>query len=248
MSNSKLNKNALIHGAYSECVVLEGENSEDFNNLLEGFRIEYSPQDASEEAAVFDLVSLHWKKRRVGAGLQQALNMQRASSSTAADASSDGWDRVADEARSAAKSQLTSAQILCVQIFKTMERVVSKPDQTIDDSEATEIEQLTVLTQQLNFVSKDLIVPILFAAEKQKQDQIERAYNPAIMERELKIQAELDRQIEKALKRLVIIKDYKRFYVAKNVESKPVQIEAPPAKPIGVRPTLEIDAGPPVTT
>jgi hypothetical protein len=233
--NSKLNKNALIHGVYSDCVVLEGESPEDFSNLWEGFRIEYSPQDASEEAAVFDLASLHWKKRRLEAGLQRALNMQRASSNTAADASGDSWDRVADEARSAAKSQLTAAQILCGQIFKTMERVVSKPDQTIDDSEATEIEQLTVLTQQLNFVSKDLILPILFAAEKQKQDEIERAYNPDIMERELKIQSEIDRRIEKVLKRLITIKEYKRMYVAKSVYSKPVQIEALSPKPIEVK-------------
>ena len=64
-------------------------------------------------------------------------------------------------------------------------------------------------------------------------DQIDQAYNADIIERGLKIGAEFDRQIDKAVKRLVMIKEFKRLYVPKTVGSKPVQIEAPPAKPIG---------------
>jgi hypothetical protein len=244
--NSKSNKNAIIHGLYSDCVVLENEKPEEFSDLLKAFCNEYNPQGASEDAAVFDLASLHWKKRRLEAGLQQALNLRRAS--RMADASGGGWDSIADGARSAAKSQLTAAEILCDRIFKTMERLVSKPDKTIDDSEAAIIGKITVLTQELNIVSKELIIPILQAAEKQKHDRIERAYNPDIMERELKIQAELDRRIDKALKRLMIIKEYKKFHMVKSLDSKPLQIEALPAKPIGEKTDAEVDAGPLVIT
>ena len=41
-----------------------------------------------------------------------------------------------------------------------------------------EFERLNVLAKELNLVSKDLIIPLLHAAEKQKLDQIERAYHP----------------------------------------------------------------------
>ena len=44
------------------------------------------------------------------------------------------------------------------------------------------------------------------------------------MEKELKIQAEVDRRIEKVLKRLVIIKEYKKQYRPKSVNE--IQIEA----------------------
>ena len=94
-----------------------------------------------------------------------------------------------------------------------------------------EFEKLTVLAKELNILSKELVVPILHAAEKQKLDQIERAYDPDIMERELKIQAEIDRRIDKVLKRLVMIKEYKKFYVVKGIDSRPLEIEALPAKP-----------------
>jgi len=81
----------------------------------------------------------------------------------------------------------------------------------------------------VNLVSSGFIVPTLQVAERQKLDQIERAYQPHIMEKELKIQAEIDRRIEKVLKRLVIIKELKRQYPAKSVSAK--QIEATKLSP-----------------
>jgi hypothetical protein len=229
LSNSKPTKNAIFHGLYSDCTVLDGENPEEFRDLLEAFCDEYSPLSVSEEAAVFDLANLHWKKRRLEARSQRALNMELAASMA------DVGDSVADSARAAAKSYLKAAEIACDQIFKTMQRVVGKPDQPLDDSEMAEIERQRVSHQQLNILGKELIAPMYHAAEKQKQDQLARAYNPDIMERELKIQAEIDRRIEKALKRLVLIKEYKTFYGAKCVDSAPIQIEALPAKPIGAK-------------
>lgn len=240
MSNSKLKRNALSHGFYSSDVVLPWENQQSFDDLLQALRDEYCPGDVSEETAVFDLASLHWKKRRFEAGLKQAL--QKQGDPTVADASSDDWDRVADDARAAAKSQIKAAQVVCDMIFKHMERIIkpdeakadSKPDEAKADSEAVEFEKLTTLAKELNLVSKDLVVPTLHAAEKQKLDQIERAYHPDITERELKIRAEIDRSIEKALKRLVMIKEYKKFYLPKAIDAKSVEIEVLPAKPTGV--------------
>jgi len=246
LSNSKPNKNAIIHGLYSDSVVLEGEKPEEFRDLLEAYRNEYSPEGVSEEEAVFDLASLCWKKRRLETGLQQALNKQRALSSTA-DASGDGWDSVADVTRAMAKSQIKAAEVACDLILKQLGERFVRPDEA-NDSGGIEFEKLTALAKEVNDFSKELIVPILHVVEKQKLDQIERAYNPDIMEQALKIHAEFDRRIEKALKRLVMIKDYKKFYVPKSVAAKPVQIEALPVKPIGEKIDTGSDAGPLVIT
>ena len=43
-------------------LVLAWENRQEFDALLQAFRDEYCPDGVSEEAAVFDLASLHWKK------------------------------------------------------------------------------------------------------------------------------------------------------------------------------------------
>lgn len=236
MSNSKLKKNALSHGFYANDVVLSWENQQDFDDLLQAFRDEYCPAAVSEEAAVFDLANLHWKKIRFEAGLKLAL--QKQGDPTVADASSDDWDRVADDARAAAKSQLKAAQVVCDNIFKYMERTI-KPDEAKADSEAVEFEKLTTLAKELNLISKDLVMPMFHAAEKQKLDQIERAYNPDIMRKELKIRAEIDRSIDKALKHLVMIKEYKKFYMPKTIGAKPVEIEALPAKLTGVSGTTD---------
>jgi len=87
-----------------------------------------------------------------------------------------------------------------------------------------------VLAKELNLVSKDLIVPLLHAGEKEKLDQVERAYLPDIMERESKIQAEIDRRIEKATKRLVMAKEYKRQYCALSVNANRIEATTLPAK------------------
>ena len=172
---------------------------------------------ASEEAAVFDLASLHWKKRRFEAGSRQALQKQL-DYSAAADTTNDAWDLLADAARAAAKSHSEAAQVVCQQIWKYAARVF-KPDDATADSQSIEFEKLTVLAKELNIVSKDLVIPLLHAAEKQKLDQIERAYHPDTMERELKIQADFGRQIEKAMKRLVLLKECKKYYCVKPVNS-----------------------------
>ena len=71
--NSQPSKNALTHGFYATDVVLPWENQQEFDDLLQGFQDEYCPDGVSEESVVFDLASLHWKKRRLEAGIKQAL-------------------------------------------------------------------------------------------------------------------------------------------------------------------------------
>lgn len=245
MPHSKPKPNALSHGLYSNCIVLDGENPQEFSDMLEGFRTDFAPQGISEEATVLELASLHWKKGRLEAGLQQALNMQRASS--VSDASDGGWDRVVDDhTRAMAKFQMKAVEGASEMICKQLERIF-KPDEA-KDSKAIEYEKLAVLAKQVDTASKQIVVPILQIVEKQKRDQIERACNPDIMERTLKVQAELDRRIEKTLKRLVMIKEFKRLYVPKSVDSKPAQIEVLPTKPVGGETGIEVDAGAPVIT
>jgi hypothetical protein len=230
MSEPKPNKNAIIHGLYSNSTVIDGEKPEDFEILLQAFRDEYDPEGVSEDAAVFELASLEWKRNRLAAGLQRALNMQLASD--LAEGSGVSWDRVAGAARNLAKAQSEAAQIVSRSMARDLAGATSLPDQPPTHREAAQIENEKKFVQELNIISKELLLPLLHIVEKQKQDQIERAYNPDIMERALKIEAEIDRRIEKKLRHLVMAKEYKKMYVRKSVGSTPAQIEVPFAKPI----------------
>ena len=91
---SKRPKNATTHGVYSSHVVLAWENEQEFNELHQALREEYYPDGISEEAAVFEMASLHWKRRRLSIGTQMAFHRQPDAEALAA-ASSDGWDGVA---------------------------------------------------------------------------------------------------------------------------------------------------------
>ena len=245
MSSSQSSKNALTHGFYASDVVLSWENQQEFDALLQAFRDEYRPDGASEEATVFDLASLHWKKRRLNVGSQLAFH-KHSDAGGMATASSEGWkgvadylaigdgDRMADEMRAVAKAQTKAAQHVCDSICKHMERIL-KPDDAAAESnvgQAIDFEKMTTMAKELNLISKSLIVPVLHAIENQNLDQkvAERAYRPDIMEKELKIHAEIDRRIEKAIRRLVMVKEYKRQYCAKSANANQIEATALTAK------------------
>ena len=61
------------HGVDCSEVVLPWENKQEFNELHQTLRQEYYPDGVSEEAAVFKLASLYWKRRRRSIGNQLAL-------------------------------------------------------------------------------------------------------------------------------------------------------------------------------
>ena len=240
--NPQPSPNALSHGLYATEVVLAWEQPEEFGKLLEGYRNEYLPDGPSEEAAVFDLASWHWKKRRLNLGSQLAFHMQPETNAIAAAAHKNGWpgvadylatgqgDCLADVVRIAAKSQSEVAGQVCDEMAKLAERI--KDDQAASQNkqaDLVEFEKLAVLANQLNIAVKDM-VKWLRTTEELKLDQkvAEQVYRPDIMEKELKLHAEIDRRIEKAMRRLVQAKEYKKFYCAKSIDLKQDGIEVDP--------------------
>ena len=88
------------------------------------------------------------------------------------------------------------------------------------------------LVKELNVMNKEVIVPMLQLIENYDLDQkvCERAYRPDVMERNLKIEADIDKRIEKAISRLVTVKEYKKFYGAKDDKAPPAEVIILPAK------------------
>jgi hypothetical protein len=56
-------------------------------------------------------------------------------------------------------------------------------------------------------------------------------YRADVLEKELKIGGEIDKRIEKVMRRLVEIKEYKRLYRAREIEALPSAATVLPAKP-----------------
>jgi hypothetical protein len=102
------------------------------------------------------------------------------------------------------------------------------PDATDQATKLGEVqlETLVRLVEDMKVCSRQ-IAPALSAIESYDLDETlcETAYRPELMERELKIRADIDKRIEKAMHHLVSLKEYKRLYLAK-------EVAAPRAEPI----------------
>ena len=238
MSTSKRPKNAISHGVYSSDVVLPWENEQQFNELHQALREEYYPDGVSEEAAVFELASLHWKRRRLTIGIQLAFHGQ-ADADALAEAGGDGWqgvarhlkttsadgDRVCDVARALANSHT-----------KVVTKVLDEINQCIGDESKQKhpavLDNLILLAKKIDDIGKDVVVPMMRFTETYDVDQkiAERAYRPDVMEKELKILAQIDRQIAKKIDNLIRAKEYKKFYVREAIEAKAMGRGSLPAK------------------
>ena len=106
---------------------------------------------------------------------------------------------------------------------------VCKADATTGDSLVIEFEKLTLALAKFNVSFKDL-VSSLRGTEKRRRDDIAQAYLPDILERELKIQADIDQQIDRVLKRLVMAKEYKRLYGVTSANLNQIEATKLPAK------------------
>jgi hypothetical protein len=237
----------LSHGVYASDVVLDWENEQDFKDLFENLRAEFCPNGASEEEAVFDIASLMWKKRRLNVGSQLAFHRHPDAGALVEAGHRDGWsgvadylktnvgdgDRMCEAIRAMAKSHALAFSKACALIDERLERVLAgKSDPESTQSDSVELQQLIILAKELN-VTTGMVHDKLQLIETYDLDQkvCERAYRPEIMERELKIRAELDKRIEKAIQRLITIKEYKKFYGANVIEAQHAEVVSLPAKP-----------------
>ena len=94
------------------------------------------------------------------------------------------------------------------------------------------LDNLILLAKKIDDVGKDVVVPLVRFTETYDVDQkiAERAYRPDLMEKELKILAQIDRQIAKAMDNLVRAKEYKKYYVRLAIEAQSTKMLNLPAE------------------
>jgi len=175
-----------------------------FNDLHKALREKYSPNGISEEAAVFELASLYWKRRRLTIGTQLAFRGQPDANALAEAAEGDGWEGVGrylkkgagdgecvcDATRALAKSHTAVLTSIMDQVKQSIGDESKQKDPAV-------LEKLAVLVKEIKAVGQDIIVPMLQFTDTVDQKIAERAYRPDLMEKELKILAHIDRQIAK---------------------------------------------------
>jgi hypothetical protein len=62
---STSSKNSLRHGLLAKTIVLEGESSEAFIELLTSFQDEHQPETPTEEALIEEMAAARWRRERI---------------------------------------------------------------------------------------------------------------------------------------------------------------------------------------
>jgi len=244
MSNSKSTKNALSHGAYSSDVILPWENADDFNELHQELREELFASGRSEEEAVAELACLHWKKRRLNVAFQLAARRDAHFSKLVDAGQREGWKGIIDYIANASDDSNASIRELMKLYLEAAKRTyafMSKETEKLmaADTANQKGEQTTDKLEALIRMLKELQVSgapigcLLRMIENGQLDQ-ERWHSPyraEVLEKELKIAGEIDKRIEKVMRRLVATKEYKKLYRAREIEALSSPATVLPAKP-----------------
>jgi hypothetical protein len=195
-------KNALTHGAYASDVVLPGEDRAAFFDLLRSVRKQFCPLSALEDAEVFALAGLQWKKLRVDRFMQlRLMNTELARKLEAGGKhSAGGIHRVLDHNRRAYLEDGEEDR----SIAKLMKELL-RQRKTADPKDQKMI---------------DACVDILTEIQQMKEESVRRAAaNDSdastalkLIEEAAKIQDLLDSQIDRKIKRIIVLKEYDRMY------------------------------------
>ena len=211
------NKNALFHGIYSDEIILPWESPVDFEKLHSSLKDEWNPSGCSEEQAVFDLAHCTWIKWR--AAKFAALRFHRAKFGKGfLKPGETTWQDIIkheQEVPKAAEDALSEVQKLLgamndlLETHRNFSRDFKSTGGADTQSEITAI--LTDLRKTID-VNTGMVSTIntLAAVSSMHFVLFNLAYQPETIEQDIKVMAAIDARIDKILRRLTSLKEYKR--------------------------------------
>jgi hypothetical protein len=104
------------------------------------------------------------------------------------------------------------------------------PGQTVEQKTIDKVEDSTKSLEKLKALGAP-IGPLLRILEIDPLEDKRSPYRASIMEKELKIGADIDKRIDKVMRRLVSIKEYKKLYGPKEISALQPQAKILPAPP-----------------
>jgi hypothetical protein len=212
----KRSQNATSHGAYAQgLVVMPWESPADFAALLDSVRQDLNPVGPLQEQFVLDIATAMWRKRRLAIGFLLPFFKTKPAPALLK-AAAGGIAALADYLANEGAGQGT---------------ITATGSQMLDYLKAARAGEK----------NPEARLPPSVPG----RSYVELAYDPAAIERVLKIEAMLDNSVTKALSRLVGLKEYNRLYGGTPVEALPPAKsprlapadEPPPAKS---EPALEV--------
>jgi hypothetical protein len=232
------NKNALIHGVYSSDIVLPWERAEDFNELLNGIRLDFMPNGTTEDDVVFEIAVLHWKKRRFNRALQLAFLQ----STLAAEIEKSGKRSVTGIHRFLKAQRLEQGQFpaAVVSLSEAMTDLTSFAKSKKKPSMGKLGANLRSVINDIEAMQPHIEAEAKSQADEKPQAQekvSDSAYSLDTIGQAYEMEERLDALIEKKIKRLIIIREFQRQY-GQDSSVKLIEHRASTAKDVSSTPTV----------
>ena len=210
-------KNALIHGIYGKDILLPWESREEFEKLLAELQDEFQPRGRMENEIVFDVAHLRWQKYRVH---QMCIAAAHADPfvSDLVKAGQKSWAGIRDHLKSTANDTRIMSDLLnnifleqTTEVAKTIIELM-QTDKLADTATKTS-ETRKREASALENVMKNFTIPLIEASKDRPnaEKSLRRTYSPEYLEPIIRLEAMIDARIDKALGRLVNLKEYKRL-------------------------------------
>lgn len=233
LSKMARNKNALCHGVYSEDLVLPWESLDDFENLLAGFRDEWKPNGSSEEQAVLALTHCTWIGWRAAKMAQLCFHRAQFGMDLLKSENASWHDILQHEQGlpKATESTLSDIDEMLRGFTALLDIVRRWPYQT-DTSDGkkmqSELSQLGHKVSGTIEAFKEVVPTIqkLASLTVIHWTMFDKAYQPEVIEQQVKVMSAIDARIDKVLRRLTALKEYKRIAAS---QATPSQLTASPS-------------------
>jgi len=230
------NGNALCHGSYSNEITLPWESVTDFEALHADFKKEWKPCGASEERAVFELANYTWIGMR--AAKAALVNFHKVPfGGKELKSGSMSWQDIMQHEEMSTKvavDSLTEINKTLLSLNKLFEMVRNQPHQTGTAKGKEEQMEAALLGNRINQTIETVkeVVPFIenlgFLTAKHWL-LFAKAYQPDEIEKQVRVLAMVDTRIDKVLKQLIFVKEYKRIAAAQDSNLR--TIEGPAVAP-----------------
>jgi hypothetical protein len=210
-------KNALIHGIYGKDILLPWESREEFEKLFAEIRDEFQPRGRMENEIVFDVAHLRWQKYRVH---QMCIAAAHADPfvSDLVKAGQKSWAGIRNHLKSTANNTRMMSDLLNKLFLEQTTEAAKTIAELIETGKLADSATKTSETRKreanaFSNVMKDFTIPLIeaFKDRLNAEDSLRRTYSPEYLEPIIRLEAMIDARIDKALGRLVNLKEYKRL-------------------------------------
>jgi len=204
-------QNALVHGVYARDVILPWESRKEFEKLPSDLCLEFNPQGRMERETVLDLAHLRWQKQRIRR-MWHAGSYKDPFVMDLVQSGEKSWSGIRRYLRNEAKDYRVLTRPLrqmCVELAEQAQQINKTPKKKEGlEPGASERQSLSIIS-----LLNDQLLPLIRELElgPNAENTLNGVYSPSYLEPILRVEAQIDGRIDKALGRIANLKAYKKL-------------------------------------